>query len=200
MTDEPNCIIRHHQSAIKQFIIIALITTYLFVALSAQANEASEEYSIRAAFIYNFLKFVTWPGKDSPSKTGTATICVRGDVRFAAYLRTLQENKAQGIALRVNYPVTASTVSLCQILIIGELDEKCLAPILADAKHYPVLTISEIRNFADNGGMIEMVQAENTIGLFSKDKINLRINISNAQHSGLIIDARLLQIAAEVIK
>ncbi len=48
--------------------------------------------------------------------------------------------------------------------------------------------------------MIEIVHSANTVGLFSKDKVNLRINLGTANASGLFIDARLLQIAAEVIK
>ena len=188
-------------NATTRCFILAVMAICLCADLPAAAGDAPiAEYRIKVAFFYNFLKFVDWPGEDSPRKTSKANVCITGDSKFAEYLRTLQDNKKQPLTITVNSLATDSNTASCHILLIGKTEEEHIVSILAHTRHHPVLSISEASNFADNGGIIEIVRTDKSIGLFSQDKINLRINLKAAQSSGLNIDARLLQIAAEVIK
>lgn len=181
-------------------LTITIIALCLCTGLSAIADDDPiPEYRIRAAFIYNFLKFVRWPDTHSPVPAGAANVCIIGDNTFAEYLGTLQ-GTTQGITINVNSLVRESNMASCHVLIIGRGEEGHVASILAHIRHYPILSISETRNFADNGGIVEIVRVGKSVGLFSQDTINLRINIKPAESSGILIDARLLQIAAEVIK
>lgn len=177
------------------FLFIALtLFTVNIPALAVDSDKSFPEYRVRAAFIYNFLKFVTWPETHSP--TDKANVCIIGDVGFASYLPSLHNT----IGINVISLVPTGEISSCHILFIGKEEETNAAAIVAHVTRNPILSISEAKNFADNGGIIEIVRMDKSIGLFSSDKINLRINLKAAKSVGLNIDARLLQIATEVIK
>lgn len=177
-----------------EFAYYLLTLVCMCMALPAMADDNYiHEYRVRAAFIYNFLKFVKWP--DTHSSTGKTNVCITGDREFAEYFRHLPNP-----AINVISPAPTGDIPSCHILFIGETEEATAASIVAHASHHAVLSISEARNFADNGGIIEIVKVDKTVGLFSQDKVNLRINLKTAESSGLDIDARLLQVAAEVIK
>lgn len=194
-----NCSLRNHRLQHNPlFSLLTIIVLYLLTINIAIAEDASErnisKYRVRTAFIYNFLKFVTWPDTHSPKDK--ANLCIIGDAEFARYLPSLQNtNKINVISL-----VPAGNIAECHILFIGREEETNAASIVAHAGHHAILSISEAKNFADNGGIIEIVRVDKNVGLFSRDKINLRINLKTAISSGLSIDARLLQVAAEVIK
>lgn len=184
---------------IRNFLyFLALIVVSFCIVPAATAddvpNQDTHEYRVRAAFIYNFLKFVTWPEMYSPKNK--ANVCIIGDAGFASYLPSLRNT----VGINVISPVPTGEISSCHILFIGKEEETNAASIVAHVGHNPVVSISEAKNFADNGGIIEIVRVDKSIGLFSSDRINLRINLRAAKSVGLSIDARLLQIATEVIK
>lgn len=177
------------------FIIIALcLLVSSTPAAYADSDRNLSEYHVRAAFIYNFLKFVTWPDTHSPKDK--ANVCIIGDAEFAHFLPSLQST----VGINVISPIPTEDMARCHVLFIGREEETNAASIVAHVGHHAILSISEAKNFANNGGIIEIVKVDKSVGLFSQDKINLRINLKTAESSGLNIDARLLQIAAEVIK
>lgn len=126
-------------------------------------------------------------------------VCIAGDKDFAEYFRKLQAAHKQGITIRISELLSYSEIPTCQLLLIGRNEEENAVSLLAYINRHPVLSISEAKNFADNGGIIEIVRVDKNVGLFSQDKINLRINLKAAEIVDLSIDARLLQIAVEVI-
>lgn len=188
---------------ILNIIILAVIwcgCALVPVIAEEDADRNNAQYKIKIAFIYNFLKFVDWPGATSPQKTNSANVCIVGDKDFSNYFSNFQRTHKQSFVINVNDSVSGNDIAACNVLYIGKNDEGRVSSIISLIRHHPVLSISEAKDFADDGGIIEMVKVGKNVGLFSKDKINLRINMKAAETGGLIIDARLLQIAAEVIK
>lgn len=185
-------------------IILLSVICALGILLPVVADEDTDknvaDYRVKIAFIYNFLKFVDWPGDHSPKKTNTAKVCIAGDEGFSEYFKDFQNSHKQNIVLDIESDVHGSNVASCNVLYVGKGQEENASSYLASARRHPVLSISEAGGFTDNGGVIEIVRVGQSVGLFSKDKINLRINMRAAEEDGLVIDARLLQIAAEVIK
>ncbi|HEU5046893.1 MAG TPA: YfiR family protein [Rickettsiales bacterium] len=158
-------------------------------AAGDSSDSISQNYPVKAALIYNFSKFVTWP-----SAAPDPTLCVSGDAAFEHYMEGTRHPNITLVS-----PANDDAISGCSILYISDSDEARTSALLNHTRHHPVLTVSPEPGFADHGGIIELATMQNTIGLFSRQQSRLRINISNAQESGLVIDARLLQIA-EVIK
>jgi len=187
----------------KIFSALAIvIAAYLCALTPAQAEDdaSAKEYRVKAAFLYNFTKFVEWPGAYALGKTHAANICIIGDDPFGSALEVFKQASSPQLELIVKRDIPESAIPTCNILFISRSEENRMGESIAKARAYPVLTVSEISGFADSGGIIEMVKVEKNIGLFSKDKINLRINLKAAEKEKLSIDARLLEIAAEVIK
>ncbi len=186
--------------SIIMVVVIGCLGAFLPALADDETDKSANEYRIKIAFIYNFLKFVDWPGDNAPKKSNVATVCITGDKEFSSYFKTFQESHTQSLTININDSASGSVLNSCNILFIGKNQEDNAHSILAYVKHHPVLSISEAKDFADEGGSIEIVRVGKSVGLFYKDKINLRINARTAAEDGLTIDARLLQIAAEVIK
>lgn len=181
-----------------------MVTLWLCVALPVSADDSDKnegDYRVRVALLYNFLKFVNWPDDVSPVKSGKANVCIIGDKGFSTYfVHFISLSNVHRQSPAINIREADNNLESCHIIFVGNNEENDLGTLLAQTKHSHILSISEKKGFADNGGVIEIVRVDKSVGLFSKDKINLRINLKNATDNGLLIDARLLQIAVEVIK
>ncbi len=175
---------------------------FLAPSLSIAEDEAAvqKEYVVKVAFLYNFVKFVTWPGAQSLAQTHVANICIIGSNPFGSALDLFKKVSTPQLMLEVKKDISISDIPGCNILFVSKSEEENVSPIIEHAQNHPVLTVSGIKDFADKGGIIEMVKVEQNIGLFSKDKINLRINLKAANKEHLEIDPQLLEIAAEVMK
>lgn len=166
---------------------------FLFLALVAgcavaRAEEALPEYQIKAAFLYHFAEFVTWPA-NSFAKTNTPyVIGIIGKDPFGDNLEsTLGQNLLNGhpfIVRRVNKPAEARG---CQILFISRSEARHVDEILAALKDQPVLTVSEIEDFAAKGGMVQFIN----IG----GKVRFIISNPTARAAGLRISSQLLSLA-----
>lgn len=185
-------------------ILAVTMAACLCVFSPANADDENgktpKEYQIKAAFLYHFVEFVEWPGAQSLKETHAANICVAGEDPFGPILNALKQASTPQLALNVKRGVEGNAVASCHILFVPRSESGNVSSLLATARAAHVLTVSDIRGFADSGGIIEMAKTEESIGLFSKNKINLRINLKAANEEGLRIDAQLLESAAEVIK
>ncbi len=174
----------------------------LLLALQPASVRASAptEYQVKAAFIYQFTKYVKWPGAKSLDAVNQMNICLWGSNPFGDALSIF--DKASSAKLKINVVRNASQADLpnCHMLFIGKSAESNFASVVSQAKAYPILTISEVKGSAAKGGMIEMQTVEKNIGVFSRNNISLVINSKSAQQSGIQIDAQLLEIAQSVIR
>lgn len=184
-------------------ILAMLVSAFVLAFAPANAdddNAALKEYQVKAVFLYNFIKFVEWPGAQALAQTHAANICVIGEDPFGPALNVFKQASTAQLALNVTRNISDAAIPRCHILFISKSEEGRVSQILSAVRGYPVLTVSEISGFADAGGIVEMANTEKSIGLFSKNKINLRINVKLATAAGMRIDAQLLEIASEVIK
>ncbi len=160
------------------------------VALAAAASAQVSEAAVKAAFVYNFTKFVTWPS----AGTGPLGLCLVGetDPLFTA-LGGLEGKVSQGrsIQVRAAEPKAAALKS-CDVIVLGGKEAGRVEAILKEARKAPALTVSEIDNFVDTGGMIGLVIVE--------DKVRFEINADAAQRANLQLSAQLLKLARSVKK
>lgn len=194
-----SCLSERLSRACKMLFAMVFLVLFSFSSTEAQDANALKAAKVKAAFLYNFIKFVEWPER-SPSTTQKATICIAGSHPFENALDTLKAQLAGKIELSISMNSTAASLGDCHILFIGPGATDSIPEMVTEAKKHNVLTVSESNDFAEKGGVIEMKTVEKTIGLFSSNKINLRINLKAAEASSLRVNAQLLEIAAEVIK
>lgn len=150
------------------------------------------EYEVKAAFLYNFAKFVEWPAETFPSRASPITIGTLADDRFQAILeQTLAGKTAQERSLVVKkLGPSLQDARKCQIVFVSSAERGAVGDLLNATKGASVLTVGETEGFAQRGGMVNFVLIEN--------KVRFEINNLSARNSGLHISARLLQLAATV--
>ncbi len=167
---------------------LALALACLLPALAAQTT--LDETRLKAAFIYNFTKFVEWP--DEAQAPGSPMLVgVLGDPALAAAIHeTLGDKRVRGHPFVVRHFSSLDNLALCHILVIDSPDKSTVQQILHIARAAPTLTIGEIPGFSDWGGVIELVLEDN--------KFRFEINEGAARLDGLKISSRLLRLARAV--
>jgi hypothetical protein len=158
----------------------------------AQDAAARRESQLKAAYLFNFVKFVEWP---LAQPGGPLTVCFVGGAAVREAFATGIENKRVG-ARRLYVRQLAGAAEHtrgCSVLYVesataGEGFENAHRTAM-EAK-LPVLTVSDAQGFARNGGMIELFNESN--------RLRFNVNVDNAQKVGLRISSSLLQLAATV--
>ena len=169
---------------------LALATMVLAAASVASAQQARSEFEVKAAYLYNFARFVQWPTRAGGDGSVFA-ICVLGADPFGRTLDStlsgLTLGGAKVIARRIAAPADART---CRIVFIAASEEDALAAVLRTLASSDVLTVSDIPRFVDRGGMVQFV----TEG----GRIRFAVAIPPAQAAGLMFSSELLRVAALV--
>jgi hypothetical protein len=167
-----------------------------------RATEASaaepNEYEVKAAFIYNFAKFVEWPAVEWPAAVdagGPSTpikLCILGENPFGELLdQAVLGKQVNGRSFTVQAVSTASEAELCDIDFISASEASKLDALLPRLGKRPILTVSDLEGFADKGGII---------GLKMQDKkVRFEVNMVAARHAGLKLSSQLLKVAVQVI-
>ena len=158
--------------------------------LAGQAVRASE-YQVKAVFLFNFAQFVDWPAEAFADPAASLSICVLGPDPFGDFLdQTVRDERVGGRTLQVRRYASADEIRSCHILFISRSDRNLPEDILARLKHRPILTVSDIDEFAERGGMIAFVT--------DRHRIRLKINVEAAGTAHLTISSKLLRVAEVV--
>lgn len=148
---------------------------------------ASPEYQAKAAFLFNFGKFVQWP--DAAFGEGEMRLCVLGADPFGAALDGIEGKQVRGQKLVVLRGPGVDP-RRCHILFIARSEDGRLDAILQAVGRSSVLTVGESEDFARRGGVVNFKIVDG--------KIRFEINPEAAKQAGLRISAKLLQLATVV--
>ncbi len=159
---------------------------------AAAQGSASNEYQLKAAFLYHFAQFVEWPPETYKDGTSPLTYCTLGGDPFEGGLEASLNGKTiMSRPIRVLHLKEASEGRGCQVVFLGVADKKAVSATLAQLNGTPALTVGESANFAQAGGMIGFLLEDN--------KVRFEINVGVAEKARLKISARLLALAKTVI-
>lgn len=156
------------------------------VRVSAQGS-ASREYAIKAACLFNFLRFVDWPAQALPDSSPTLTIGVLGKNPFGPALDTLNGKSVKGKTLVVRQVSGIREIQSCQVLFISASERDHLRQILEAVQGQSILTIGDVDGFTRNGGIINFTTDEN--------KVRFEINPGAAERARLAVSSQLLKLA-----
>jgi|HubBroStandDraft_6_1064221.scaffolds.fasta_scaffold113561_3 hypothetical protein len=167
------------------------VVTLLLGGTQAQSPTAGE-YQIKAAFLYNFAKFVEWPASGFLDASAPLKICVLGQDPFGQSLRDITNGKTvSGRKLEINQVVDLERARSCHILFIASSEKTQLKQILESLRGSDALTVGDTLGFAEQGVMINLLLEENRV-LFA-------VNRKAAEQAGLKISSKLLSVAKVVI-
>ena len=145
------------------------------------------EYEIKAAFLYNFIRYIDFPAETTAAANGTLTIGIIGDPPVGSVFDPLNNKQIKGCKLVVKEHASAKDLSGCQIIFICASEKDRLPEILGELKDSHALTVSEIDGFAARGGIINFISERN--------KVRFEINPDAAHRLGFAISSDLLKLA-----
>jgi hypothetical protein len=153
-----------------------------------------DEYQLKAAFLYNVMKFVQWPSDSSGDPKAPLVFCVVGEDPFRGNLdRAVAGRSIQGHALSISRFGGASQPSelkACSMLFISTSARGRVAELRDGLVDAPVLTVAEWEGFSASGGILELTIIDN--------KLAFSVNQKAAESRRLKISSQLLKLAREV--
>ena len=186
----------HHTCMINKavrLIIIAAVFVMAGLAPNVQAEDVgSYEYVLKAAFLYNLAKFVELPAEAFADDQGVIEFCILGKDPFGSALESVKGKTVKGRKVMIKRTAKISDVQGCHVLFISRSEKKHLSKVFAELEDSNVLTVGDMRDFVQKGGMINFITAG--------QKIRFEVNVSAAERNGLKISSKLLKLATSVSK
>lgn len=154
---------------------------------------ALKEYELKAAFLYNFTKFVEWPSRSFPDANAPFVVVVAGNSPCAVELEKIaKERKINGRHMLVKRATTFEAAHDAQALFISASEDSRAKDWLSAVRGRSVLTIGESDSFCRQGGIINFV--------LEGQKIRFEINMEQAETAGLKVSAQLQKLARTVLR
>ncbi len=177
----------------KVFSLLGILCCLLFSQVLC-ADDSSVEYKIKAGYLYNFTKFITWP----EDKSETFNLCILGSDPFGKLIDPIEQRSAFGRPIKLFRFDSLNSLSHthikphCHILFIsssiGSAIKNTISNNTLEIRDISkTLTVGESNDFAVQGGMVGFVNKEG--------KIKLQINLKKIKQSDLKVSAKLLEVA-----
>jgi YfiR/HmsC-like len=180
--------VSHRSQFVAAAVACALISP---LYIQGQSTRPSE-YDVKAAYLYNFSRFVQWP-KVEESRNEPFAICVLGQDPFGSSLHsTIMRETIAGRSVVAKQISSLHDALNCQVLFISASEDNRLKQILNNLGTASILTVSDLPRFTQRGGMVQFVLEGN--------KVRFEVNSATAQRAGLALSSELLKVAVNVRK
>jgi hypothetical protein len=176
--------------AARLAVVAALGVAALAARPAAQAS-ASIEDDVKAAYLFNFTKFVEWPAGSFTGTSDPLNVCVAGD---AAVLRAVEQaiagERVEGRPLKLVTPPPADTAG-CHMLYLGR-GATDRARLIAAAERRPILIVGDAPRILQQGAAIAFLVEER--------RVRFDIDPAAAARAGLKVSSKLLRVARHVVE
>jgi hypothetical protein len=166
----------------------ALAVVILLAASGTARAQVASEYDVKAAFLYNFTKFVEWP-PSAFDERNDFQLCVLGDDPFGKSLKVVEDERVAGRRITLLRTPKLAEAEGCHILFISRSEKSRIPHILQDLGASPVLTVADTDGFLDEGGIINF--------RLEGSKVRFEINQQAAERVGIKISSKLMRLAVE---
>jgi uncharacterized protein DUF4154 len=157
------------------------------IPIGAQVNP-SVEYQAKAAFLYNFVKFVEWPPDAFQNEKSPITLCV---FRYDPFGSALDEviagqtlNNRRVVVQRIN---KLPDLKACQLVFVSDREDKHLPEILDSLEGASALVVGEGEDFAEHSGGIQF--------FLENKQLRFVVNVDAIQRARLKVSSKLLALA-----
>lgn len=156
-------------------------------SMPAAAAEASLP-SVKAAFVFNFIKLVSWPEARLTAGGAPVQVCVvRGDEMEPALRHALAGKLAGSHPIQVAVVGEGDNLTACHVLYLGGRTSARNAALMSRVSGKGVLLVDEGPRFTWPDGMIRLFQEQN--------RMRFELNLESLERSGLKVDPRLIRLA-----
>lgn len=198
------------KTVIRNILLVWLFLLTVIQPVQAEENIADSEYQIKAAFLYNFLKFVDWPKSKTEDPNKPVVIGIIGQDVFkdafdSAKNRTIEGQKViikkyKGMAelqktdstKDFNRHPDIEAIRKSNLLFICPSEKDYITKILKSLEGQSILTVADTQGFLEAGGIINLIMEEN--------KVRFEINMEAAKKAQIGIRSQLLRLAKKVLK
>ena len=156
----------------------------------ARAQSVSEQ-AVKAGFLFNFVKFTQWPGAREADRS-PLVICTPGTQALDGQFALLQGRPVVTRAIETRTAIPPGEWHRCQVLFVSEGDGHRMESVTRTLGSLPVLTVSDVSDFAQAGGMIGMRIEDN--------RVRFDVNLAAAQRAGLTLNSQMLKLAGQVLR
>lgn len=171
-----------------RFLALAFVLAFAF----QMAAQTVEESQVKAAYLYNFAKFVDWPPVILQTTEDPVVICVVGEERTGDALEhSVIGKKAKGRPIHTRRPHSPEEFKSCHILFVGFSDKDHIAKVLREVRSWSVLTVGQSPDFLPLGGMINLAQRDRTIELEIAPEVPKLVGLNVS--SQLLLVARVVK-------
>jgi hypothetical protein len=168
-------------------VSIVLVAALLLLAgdtsRSAQFEKASE-YEIKAAFLYNFARFIDWPDSVFSDPATPFVVGVFGKDPFGEILdKTFEGKSVEGRHVVVRRVDNVDGALGCHLLFVAHPQTPHLRRFEAQA----IVTVGESERFVDQGGAIGFIIEDN--------RVRFTIGPGAATRAGVTMSSKLLSLS-----
>jgi hypothetical protein len=183
---------RSVQATQQRSLHCAMFLSTLLLMAAASSTRAqtrpSVEYQVKAAFLFNFAKFVEWPSDAFQSEKTPIALCVFGHDPFGSALDEIMRGKAINnrdvLARRIN---ELPDLKSCQLVFVSGAEDMRLSEVLSSLKGTSALVVGESDGFAERGGAVQFFLEAN--------KLRFAVNVDAVQRAHLTVSSKLLALA-----
>lgn len=156
-----------------------------------RAPATPTEYEVKAAFLYNFARFVEWPPDAFHDAGEPFVIAILGQDPFGPVIdETVAGKKVAGRPIQVRRASRVDEARDAQIVFVAASERPNTATILKALERPGLLTVGDTDGFAERGGAINFTLQER--------KVRFQINPAIAAHARLKMSSQLLKLATLV--
>lgn len=196
-------------NSINKTIRLTVIVITLIVGVNARAaTETNREHILKAAFLYNFIKFVDWPAEKTSDGNEPIIIGIMSNRPLEGAFEPLKDKQVKNKKVIVKrfksfeelnkskeykkeLEAQAEALRKCHVLFICSTEQQISDEVIKLVKGHGVLTVGETGDFLKAGGIINFMDIEN--------KIYFEINATKAKDEKMKISSNLLKLAKKVI-
>jgi len=178
----------------KKVFLQLLITVCIILYTGIFAHSQTlfgPEYSVKAAFVYNFTKFVEWPEEAYMDANDFIILCIIPDSPNTDVFLSLQDKKVRGKRIIVKKCDKIEELQGCNILFLDSTDKAFIQKVLRETRDRNILTIGHMKGFSQDGGIINFFTEEG--------RLRFEVNLDAAQRADLKLGSQILM-SAEIIK
>jgi YfiR/HmsC-like len=167
--------------------LLLIIIIFLNIGSYAQTEQVSE-YQLKAAYLFNFLKFVQWPDSVFQNNSSPIIIGILGQDPFGSTLdKIIHNEKIDNHPIIIKRYTSLDQLDYCHALFVSSSEQGNVQKVLKDIGNSSILTVSDIDDFGTNGG---------DIGFYiENNKLRFTINIKSLKQADIKISSRLLRLA-----
>lgn len=183
----------HAPSCIRP--VLFSIVACCVLGASMGGSNINREYRVKAAFLYNFAKFIDWPG-NKPDQV--FQFCIVGEKTLGLAMETIAGKTVRGQVISVQRSSVYDQKSNCHLLFVSNFNGLSVKSLVDRLTRQGVVTVGEGEQFVRHGGMIGFTKKNKANAAPGKVSVGFAINVNTAQRAGVRVSSELLKLATVV--